>query len=92
MVSEPAPETTPFRFSEVPASGARVPPAAPSVTAREVVMPAVVCSVPPSSVRTPDTSPRAASLEIDKAPPDTVHGVIAAVVPVSVQVLVLTLL
>ena len=64
-----------------------VPPPALSVTARAVVTFAVACNVPPFKVSPPAAPPRLASDEIASVPDVIVHGVVAAVVLLSVQVL-----
>ncbi|MCY1169359.1 hypothetical protein D9M73_93850 [compost metagenome] len=87
LVRLPAPEMMPETVRLL-APVSTVPPLAPKVTARLMVMVAVVCRVPPSSVRLPVLAPRLVSDEMARVPALTVQGVAVVVVPVSVQVLV----
>jgi hypothetical protein len=50
------------------------------------VVPESTSNVPPLNVRPPPLAPSTPSLLIDSVPADSVHGVTALVVPVSVQV------
>ena len=86
LVSAPLPVTAPLIASVVFASVSSVPPGAVSVTARAVVMSAVVWSVPPASVSAPLTAPRLASDAMASVPELTVHGVTVELLPVRVQV------
>ncbi|MNX77026.1 hypothetical protein D3C86_1085470 [compost metagenome] len=91
VLTSAPPETTLVSPSVVEAFVFRVAPALPITTLRDMFRVAVVCNVPPSSVRPPLSAPRLASPLMASVPALTVHGVRSAVEPLSVQVPVPTL-
>ncbi|KRE09484.1 hypothetical protein ASE63_21025 [Bosea sp. Root381] len=91
-VSVPVPVLVKLPVPERPervrlASDWMMPPLAPSVMMRDVVMEELVRSVPPFSVTGLLTAPRLASPAIESVPPVTVQAGIDGEPPIKVQVL-----